>query len=375
MVMFKQVDLYPVISSEFTNGRDVIDVLLQIAAGGAKIVQLREKNISKAEIFRLALRYREITTENDMLLILNDHLDIALAVDADGVHLGQDDLPLVVARKLAPQLILGSSTHNLSEAEQAIADGADYINIGPIYSTETKQLSYDSLGLEIMVKVADEINIPFTVMGGIKEEHLDKLIHHGAQHIAMVTEITQADDITNRVKQLRKLLQFRPEAKWHVVASQVIGCDTTGWFRSMIINKGRKDGIRINMPVINAEGLVGKIIAVSGNYSKVLLITDPNSAIDCLDQKTRTRGILKGMSNNGCALDYIGHSQEIRPGDPVVTSGLAGIFPKGIPVGRVKEVREVPGALFKRVEIVPFVDFSRLEEVLVILRKGSYFTE
>ncbi len=204
MVMFKQVDLYPVISSEFTNGRDVIDVLRLIAAGGAKIVQLREKNLSKAEIFQLALKYREITTENNMLLILNDHLDIALAVNADGVHLGQDDLPLTAARKLAPQLILGSSTHNLPEAEQAIADGADYINIGPIYSTQTKQLSYDSLGLKIMDEIAHKINIPFTVMGGIKEDHLDKLINHGAEHIAMVTEITQADDITNRVKQLRK---------------------------------------------------------------------------------------------------------------------------------------------------------------------------
>ena len=203
MVLFKQIDLYPVISSEFTKGRDVIEVLQQIAAGGAKIVQLREKNLSKAEIFHLALKYREITTANKMLLILNDHLDIALAVKADGVHLGQDDLPLVAARKLTPQLILGSSTHDQVEARQAITDGADYINIGPIYSTQTKQLSYASLGLENMRAIAANINIPFTVMGGIKEHHLDALISSGARHIAMVTEITQASDITARVKQLR----------------------------------------------------------------------------------------------------------------------------------------------------------------------------
>lgn len=204
MAMFKLVDIYPVISSEFTNNRNVIEVLQQIAAGGAKIVQLREKNLSKNEVYRLAVAYRKITAANNMLLIINDHLDIALAIGADGVHLGQDDLPLAAARGLTNQLILGSSTHNLAEAEQAIADGADYINIGPIYSTQTKQLSYAALGLDTLHQVAAKINIPFTVMGGIKEHHLDELIGLGARHIAMVTEITQADDITTKVKQLRR---------------------------------------------------------------------------------------------------------------------------------------------------------------------------
>jgi len=176
------------------------------------------------------------------------------------------------------------------------------------------------------------------------------------------------------VIRLRKLLNFKPEAKWKVMAAQVIGRDTTLWCGSFIIDKGKKDGIQINMPVISADGLVGKVISVSPYYSKILLIIDPNSAVDCLDRRTRARGILKGISNNMCKLDYVEHSQYIKPGDVIVTSGLVGIFPKGIPVGRVKEVREVPGALFKKVEIIPFVDFSRLEEVLVILKKRSYFT-
>ena len=204
IAQFNQVDLYPVISSEFTNNRDVIEVLLQIAAGGAKIVQLREKHLSKAAVYQLAIEYRKITAANNMLLIINDHLDIALSVGADGVHLGQDDLPLPAARSLTDQLLLGSSTHNLAEAEQAIADGADYINIGPIFSTQTKQLSYESLGLKSLRQVSAEIDIPFSVMGGIKEDHLDELISLGANHIAMVTEITQATDITSRVKQLRR---------------------------------------------------------------------------------------------------------------------------------------------------------------------------
>ena len=203
IAMFNNVDIYPVISSEFTCNRNVIDVLQQIAAGGAKIVQLREKNLTKTAIYQLAVEYRKITAANNMLLIINDHLDIALSVKADGVHLGQDDLPLKAARELTDQLILGSSTHNLAEAKQAIADGADYINIGPIYSTQTKQLSYESLGLETLRQISTQINIPFSVMGGIKEDHLDQLIKFGATHIAMVTEITQSTNITSRVKQLR----------------------------------------------------------------------------------------------------------------------------------------------------------------------------
>ena len=178
------------------------------------------------------------------------------------------------------------------------------------------------------------------------------------------------------VKHLRKLLRFKPEARWQVTAAQVIGYDTTGWFKSIIIDKGKKDNVSINMPVISADGLVGRIVSVSRSYSKVLLIIDPNSAVDCLDRRTRARGILKGISSNDiCRLDYVEHSYDIKPGDVIITSGLVGIFPKGIPVGRVKEVRKVPGALFKKIEISPFVDFSRLEEVLVILKKGSYFTD
>jgi len=205
MKQFDEIDLYPVISSEYTNNRPVLDVLQAIAEGGAKIVQLREKNIDKCDFYKLAVEYRKITTKYNMLLIINDHLDVALAVDADGVHLGQDDLPLKAARTIAPDLILGSSTHDIPEALEAQKQGASYINIGPINSTNTKQLSYKSLGIEGLKKVAEVTEIPFTVMGGIKAEHIVPLVDAGAGKIAMVTEITQAVDITSRVIELRKL--------------------------------------------------------------------------------------------------------------------------------------------------------------------------
>jgi thiamine-phosphate pyrophosphorylase len=205
MNAFSHVDIYPVISSEFTNGRDVLDVLRQIAGGGAKIVQLREKNKTKAEVYRLAVEYRRITAQFNMLLILNDHLDIALAVDADGVHLGQDDLPLAPAKKLGFNLIIGNSTHNLEEALAAQAAGADYINIGPIYPTGTKAVACGAIGLETLKTVSARVCMPFTVMGGIKACHIPELLACGATKIAMVTEITQAGDIRARVTELRSL--------------------------------------------------------------------------------------------------------------------------------------------------------------------------
>ncbi|MDD5596942.1 MAG: thiamine phosphate synthase [Victivallaceae bacterium] len=205
LAAFRAIDLYPVISSEFTNDRPVLEILRAAAHGGAKIVQLREKNKTKAEIYELALKYREITAEHKMLLIINDHADIALACGADGVHLGQDDLPLAAAREICGDLLLGSSTHNPEEAEKAVLEGADYINIGPIYPTGTKAVSCGTVGTAMLKKITSGLGIPFTVMGGIKAKHIPELFTAGATRIAMVTEITQADDVCAKVKELRSL--------------------------------------------------------------------------------------------------------------------------------------------------------------------------
>ena len=201
---FKNIDIYPVISSEFCAGRSSLEVLKAVADGGAKIVQLREKALPKDEIRKLAFMYRKITAEYNMLLIMNDHVDIALEVEADGVHLGQDDCALETAKIDVPELLIGISTHNMKEAMDAQDGGANNINIGPIYTTRTKSLPFSALGTEILKEIPPLLNIPFTVMGGIKEHHLAELIGLGATRIAMVTEITQAENITRRVCELRK---------------------------------------------------------------------------------------------------------------------------------------------------------------------------
>jgi thiamine-phosphate pyrophosphorylase len=203
---FNGIDIYPVISSEFCAGRDPVFVLEQIAEGGAKIVQLREKNINKRALGLIACEFRKICDRYGMLLIINDLVDVALDVGADGVHLGQDDLPLEMARKTAPDLIFGISTHSRQEALAAQANGADYINIGPIFNTQTKSLKMAALGVEIIREIAPLLHIPFTVMGGIKARHIPELLSAGARKIAMVTEITANEDIAAKVAALKKMM-------------------------------------------------------------------------------------------------------------------------------------------------------------------------
>ncbi len=205
--VLRNIDIYPVISSEFCAGRTPLFVLEQVAIGGTRIVQLREKNSSKQEISYMCREFRKVCDSHGMLLIMNDHVDIALECGADGVHLGQEDMPLQEARNLAPDLILGCSTHSEREALAAQEDGADYVNIGPIFATQTKKTAYQPLGLEVLRQVPPLLKIPFTVMGGIKEQHIPELAAIGARRIAMVTEITTAQNIPDKVRKLICLIR------------------------------------------------------------------------------------------------------------------------------------------------------------------------
>ena len=204
MLLFQQVDVYPVTCERLSEGRTNLEVLEAVIQGGSKIIQLREKDYPKRDLYNQSLKFREITARAGVLLIINDHVDIALAVEADGVHLGQEDLPVQVARKLAPELLIGVSTHSLEQALQAEKDGADYINIGPIFSTETKEGVGRSLGPTAISEISPRIKVPFTVMGGINEANIDQVLAQGARRVAMVTAITRATDIAEKVRSLRE---------------------------------------------------------------------------------------------------------------------------------------------------------------------------
>jgi thiamine-phosphate pyrophosphorylase len=208
---FETVDIYPVTCQRLSNGRSDLEVLDGLIEGGARIVQLREKQLCERDFFRLAEIFRERTNAAGMLLIINDRVDVAVAVGADGVHLGQEDFPVPAARKIAPSLLIGASTHGLDEALRAQDEGADYVNIGPIFPTGTKEGVERFLGPGQIAKIAPRLRIPFTVMGGIKESNVTEVLKMGATKIAVVTAITQAPDIAQAVRSFRNII--RKEAR------------------------------------------------------------------------------------------------------------------------------------------------------------------
>jgi len=203
---FKETDVYPVITTDFCAGRSPETITEAVLTGGAKILQIREKNMPDGDFLFLLKKIRQLTRKYGALLIVDDRVDAALAAEADGVHLGQEDFPVPEARKLAPELLFGLSTHNEREVIQAQQAGCNYLNIGPIYPTRTKQLTCHSLGLKTLKNLIPMVHCPFSVMGGIKMEHLPELYSCGAKHIAAVTAFTLADDPAEEIRKWRSAL-------------------------------------------------------------------------------------------------------------------------------------------------------------------------
>jgi len=167
-------------------------------------------------------------------------------------------------------------------------------------------------------------------------------------------------------KRLRSLLELKEETHLPLKAARVIGSDSTNWFRTIFINKGSKDGIGRNMPVLSPEGIVGRVVEVMPLAAKVQLVTDPSSSIAALIQRTRVMGLVTGDVGTRVRMRYLPLMAEVEVGDLVVTSGLGGIFPKGIPVGKIEQVDRKGGSFFQEARMSLNVDFSRLEEVLVL---------
>lgn len=188
-----------------------------------------------------------------------------------------------------------------------------------------------------------------------------------------IARLNQCNEIELANKRLRKFLNFKKEIKNELLAAEVIAKDPSTWFKTIVIDKGSLQGIQEGMPVVIPEGIAGVVSDVSGNYSRVLLIIDQNSAVDALVQRTRIRGVIKGLMNEMCSFKYVLRKNEIRKEDVVVSSGLDGIFPKGLRIGKIDKVDEqnTPG-IFHNVTLTPFVDFEKLEEVFVILNPPKY---
>lgn len=191
----EKVTIYPVSCEPLANGRTDIEWLEAVLAGGARIVQLRDKYSDDLTLYRKAVAFREKTRESGALFIVNNRLDIALLSQADGIHLGNSDLPVREVRKNAPHLLIGVSCNSPEQAATAEERGASYFNIGPLYQTETKKNLTPFLGPEAVKTFSSLSSLPFTVMGGIKLEHVQGLAALGVRRFAVVTALTQAGDI------------------------------------------------------------------------------------------------------------------------------------------------------------------------------------
>ena len=171
---------------------------------------------------------------------------------------------------------------------------------------------------------------------------------------------------------LQKLLNFRESYDQPMLAAKIVGKDPSLWFRTVIVDRGSNDGLTKGMPVVNGEGIVGQVFAVSPNYSKVLLAIAPSSAIDVLLQKTRVRGILKGTGSLVYKLDYVLKKIDVQEGDHIVTAGYGGLFPTGMPVGVVSKVVRKRRGMFLDIEVTPTVDFLTLEDLLIIEQEKPF---
>lgn len=185
--------------------RSHLDVAREAIAGGATVIQLREKTKPTRQIVEIGLRLRQMTQKARVSLIVNDRIDIALAIGADGVHLGQDDMPLLKAKKIVSEkMIIGVSATNLDEAIKAEKNGANYLGIGPIFPTPSKENAASPIGLESLQLIRSKTLIPIVAIGGITLDNVSEVLRAGADGIAVISAVTMAQDMKIATKLLRQ---------------------------------------------------------------------------------------------------------------------------------------------------------------------------
>jgi len=186
-----------------------------------------------------------------------------------------------------------------------------------------------------------------------------------------IYDVNQCREKEYSNERFRKLLDFKTVSGLNAISAEVIGKDPSQWYKSLVIDKGSAEGVTTGLPVVVPEGIVGQVIDASNHYAKVLLIIDSTSAVDALVQQTRAHGIIKGDSKNRCLLNYVSRKEIVGIGDSVVSSGLDGVFPKGFLIGKVTDIVLSKSGIFQEIEVSPFVDFNKIEEVLVVLNAAS----
>jgi len=211
-----------------------------------------------------------------------------------------------------------------------------------------------------------EVGEDYVFLSRVQQENRDlrKVIDGLKEENNRLRESIQTDE------RLKKLSSFRSQFPYPSQLAQIYARGASSWFKTVLINKGAGNGVAKDMAVATSEGVVGRVIEVSPGTAKVLLIIDPNSAVDVIIQRSRAQGIMEGKIDEICILKYVQKNEDVQVGDIVVTSGLGGVFPKGLLVGTVSQVDPMRPGIFQYIEVNPSVDLAKLEEVLV-LGEGS----
>ncbi len=210
---FLKATLYAITCPPRTGSEGYLAMVEAACLGGADVVQFRDKGLNWKERYEVAVQLRKVCQKHQVLFIVNDAVDLALAVQADGVHLGQDDLPIDVARQLVVRagvkdFLIGRSTHTLEQALEAERQGTDYIGVGPVFSTPTKP-TYVPVGLRLVEKVSSQVKTPHVAIGGIDIRNVEQVLSAGAQRVAVVRAVCGAPDITMACRELKALITRR----------------------------------------------------------------------------------------------------------------------------------------------------------------------
>lgn len=212
-------------------------------------------------------------------------------------------------------------------------------------------------------------NYFFLVSVARENELLRKRLAEAVGQVDACREIAIANE------RLRKYVGLVNESPHQMVAAKVIARDPSPWYRTLVISKGSDDGISKGCPVVLPDGIVGHVLTASSRYARVLLLIDRNCSVDALVQRTRAQGVVEGAAGARCLLNYIPRQEDVQVGDTIVSSGFDGIFPKGLSIGYVSKIIRRNTGLFQDIELVPFVDFERIEEVMVIINPQTHDLE
>ena len=203
--------LYVILDRQFLAGRDELDIASHIIDGGARVIQLRDKQSKKGELLPVAQKLKEFCSKLDVLFIINDYLDLAMAVDADGLHIGHEDLPLpVIRRELPIDKIIGCSVATVSQAAKAQAEGADYIAVGSIFPTTTKE-GTTVVGVDTLKELKRTVSIPVVAIGGINRDNIGEVVAAGADSIAVISAVLHEEDVKGAVKGLVENINLAKE--------------------------------------------------------------------------------------------------------------------------------------------------------------------